>query len=127
MDTIIDLVFLALVFWLGWTLRGLAFLNRLAARPQYFKRLIDELIKAQEEAQAKEGSRAAQPEESRAVTQEWHGSQVYLWCNRTGQFLGQGPTLQAALEQARARFPHESLELVRAANSSESSQPDCKS
>lgn len=125
MDELLSWILLALVFWLGWTFRGLVFLHRLTHRPQYFRDLIDQLIAAQKAAE-QEDPQTAKTARERLVAVEHHDSMIYLWCQEPGQFMGQGPTLESALAHAQARWPQEQLRLVRADRAKEPSQEDCK-
>ena len=95
---LIDLLIVALAFWLGWKLRGFWMVIALAARPE----LLAEVAR-----QAKNIADGHVDSESRQIRVEQVGDSVFLYAEDTGEFLAQGTTLDIALDTIKLRFPNE--------------------
>jgi hypothetical protein len=97
-DVLIDLLIVALAFWLGWKLRGFWMVIALAARPE----LLAEVAR-----QAKNIADGHADSTSRQIRVEQVGDSVFLYAEDTGEFLAQGTTLELALDTVKLRFPNE--------------------
>lgn len=104
MDMLIDLIFLGLIFWLGWTLRGWLLIKVMSDSPE---KMIDILKEVQrinrEEQQAKDEPKQVNPTELRI---ERHQDMLYAFTTERDEFIAQGSTLDELLEKARHRFPN---------------------
>lgn len=101
MQELLDIITTILIFWAGWSLRGLVLMHKLSQRPQYFRRLLDELEKVRNQEDTPDP--AAKSIEW--VDVEWHQGQAYLWRQRDRKFLGQGPDLDTAIERCQNLEP----------------------
>ena len=95
---LIDILIVVLAFWLGWKLRGFWLIISLAARPE----LLAEVAR-----QAKNIADKDPEATPRRIRVEREGECLYLYAEDTNEFLGQGATLEAALEQIELRYPNE--------------------
>lgn len=96
---ILDLVLIFFAFWAGWRIRGVVMLAALSENPEKVIKLLEEIkrINKNEDVGVKPNAVEVEPE---LVGQHW-----YAYSKETGQFLGQGPTLEEALKSASLRFP----------------------
>jgi hypothetical protein len=95
---LIDILIVIAAFWLGWKLRGFWLIISLAARPE----LLAEV--ARQAKNVADGQAEAKP---RRIRVEQMGECLYLYAEDTNEFLAQGATLEAALEQIELRYPNE--------------------
>lgn len=107
MDYIIYIVLGAVAFWLGWHARGIVFLANISIDPEKTIKMLEKIkeINAAESQEELDGivstqldAVEVQPEEVKGV---W-----YAYAKTSGQFLGQGSSLEEALTQAANRFPN---------------------
>jgi hypothetical protein len=98
MDILFVLIIFIFGFALGWIRSANYLLNKIAENPDG---IINVLKKYKEESKLE----TLKVEESRSVKVEKVGNQLYLYDEKTDDFLAQGSTLEEALEQIEKRFP----------------------
>lgn len=98
-----DIVFLILAFSIGWTIgwvwHGRKLLRNLLSNPDNMIRLLEAYKQA--EVLDKEAETGVTE-----VAVEQHNNTYFLYAKSTNEFLGQGPSLEEALEGLRIRFPN---------------------
>ena len=101
-DLIIYLVLIFFAFWLGWKLRGVLMMYAMSEEPERVIKMLKEVqdINKQQDKPVRT-SIEVEPEQ---VSGYW-----YAYAKETGQFLGQGPTLEDALKVASVRFPNKTF------------------
>ena len=102
MDALLfDLLFIALVFWAGYTWGKWTAVRRIIENivndPEHLGRALDDFRNVRNDA--KDSNTA------RTVRVERHGDQLYLYDAKDNEFLAQGPTLAAALTAVNLRYP----------------------
>jgi hypothetical protein len=106
MDYIIYIVLGVVAFWLGWHARAIVFMANLSIDPD---RTIKMLEKIREINEAKTGEELDSIVSTQLDAVEVEPEQVkgvwYAYAKTSGQFLGQGSSLEEALKQAANRFP----------------------
>jgi len=106
MDYIIYIVLGVVAFWLGWHARAIVFMANLSIDPDRTIKMLEKIreinaAKTEEELDSIVSNQMnaveVEPEQVKGV---W-----YAYAKTTGQFLGQGSSLEEALTQAANRFP----------------------
>lgn len=92
----------SIIFACGWLANHYMFKYHMIEHPEKMQDMIEELkeikkINDQNKFNAKEPDVIARV--------EYHGTLTYLFNKESGQFLGQGLTVDEALEKAAVRFP----------------------
>lgn len=101
MELILLFGFVALAaYYIGYHVRGIQLLKLMADNPEHFMIILERISKIN-----KEMGDGDLPEEAVPVQYEVVNSNYYAYDKLSGEFLGQGPTLVDALEQAADRFP----------------------
>jgi hypothetical protein len=102
LNTIILIGWGILCFIAGWHLRAIIMLKNLINDPDNMIDLLTRLKSVIEQEQ-----RIGEPptEHTVEVELEHHEGIVYAYDKMTGQFLGQGPSLNDVIDSARKRFP----------------------
>ena len=97
---IIDLLFLALVFWAGYIWGKATAVRRIIASiardPEHLGRALDEFRAVRRDPD--------EPADANLVV-ERHGDQLYLYDSKDNEFLAQGATLELALAAVAKRYP----------------------
>jgi hypothetical protein len=87
--------------WIGWHIRGIVVIANLSVNPDKMIKMLEEIKKLNlEEAKAS----PAKDTGVECVAEQVNGS-WYAYIKDTNQFIGQGSSIEAALEQAADRFP----------------------
>ena len=106
MDYIIYIVLGVVAFWLGWHARAIVFMANLSIDPDRTIKMLEKIreineAKTEEELDSIVSTQLdaveVEPEQVKGV---W-----YAYAKTSGQFLGQGSSLEEALTQAANRFP----------------------
>lgn len=97
------LVVVFFAFWLGWRVRGAIMLAAMSDNPEKIIKMLEEIkqINKAEQVGVKPNSVEVEPERV--------GATWYAYAKDTGQFLGQGSTLEDALKSASLRFPNKTF------------------
>jgi hypothetical protein len=98
-----DILYIALIFiagyFMGWFRASKQMLDRILSKPESMIELLEKYKAAKEEDDEPEVSDTREIE----VLNE-HGA-FYLYAKDNGEFLGQGNSIEDALEAVRKRFP----------------------
>ena len=115
---IIGMVLAAIGFWLGWHARGITMLALFSENPQKIIDILEKIkqINQEENLHAKVVKAIGVEVEPELVNGQW-----YAYTKDQGQFVGQGATIEEALEQAKTRFPGKSFWCNRPQEPSQSS------
>jgi hypothetical protein len=107
MDYIIYIVLGAVAFWLGWHARGIVFLANISIDPEKTIKMLEKIkeINAAESQEELDGIVSTQVDAVEVQPEEVKGV-WYAYAKTSGQFLGQGSSLEEALTQAANRFPN---------------------
>lgn len=99
MEVLIYLIFGVIGLVIGYHIRGVIFLAAIAEHPDKIIQMLEDIKKlnAEETSKAVPSGTEVEPE---CVNNYW-----YAYDKVTGQFLGQGSTLEDALSSASVRFP----------------------
>lgn len=98
-----DLIFIFFVFIsgivIGWSANARAITRKLLDDPERMIKILTEYkaVKAADSVRSEE--------DVRSIKVERHGESLYLFTKDTDEFLGQGKTLQEALDNVSSRFP----------------------
>ena len=99
MDIILLLLAFAIGYVIGWMLQGRKLLRNLLSNPDNMIRLLEAYKQAE----------AVDNEAKTGVTEvavEQHNDTYFLYAKSTNEFLGQGASLEEALNDLRLRFPN---------------------
>jgi hypothetical protein len=102
MDLITIVVIAVIAMWVGWHLRGIVILANLAEDPDRVISMLEKIKKINEEEQNEQVGKLTGVE----IKPELVGNVWYAYAADNDQFLGQGPTLEAALKMVADRFPN---------------------
>lgn len=105
MELIITLVVAVVAFIVGWNLRGIIIMARLASNPEAMMetlRKIKEINDAESDEDLKE---VIKRNEATELAIERVNDHLYAYAKDTNQFIAQGTNLKALLEEAHKRFP----------------------
>jgi hypothetical protein len=100
-----EILFLALVFGLGffagWLRASKSILDRMLSKPEEMMDLLKKYKEVKDEVET------GAPNSSSIRELEIHNEKgaFYLFAKDNGQFLGQGTSIEEALEAVRSRFP----------------------
>jgi hypothetical protein len=97
---LILLIFLA-GYFLGWLRASKHMLDRMLEKPDTVMQLLEKYKAAKEEAEDDEPTLL----DVREIDVQKENNAFYLYAKDNGEFLGQGTTLDQALEVVKARFP----------------------
>lgn len=103
-----DAIFLILATFLagfiaGWLNHAKLIFNRLIENPDPIMRVVDQIRKSRNpKSQVEE---VKEEDDTKDIRVERHGDQLYLYTADTDEFLAQGSTLQAALDNIQKRYP----------------------
>lgn len=107
MEAILDIfiicaVMIGIGFWFGWHFRGITMMAMFSDDPQKVIDILERIKKINEEERlsAKLLKAVGTEVEPELVNGQW-----YAYTKDTNQFVGQGSTIQEALDQAKTRFP----------------------
>jgi hypothetical protein len=103
MDTLLfDLLFIALVFWAGYTWGKWTAVRRIIENivndPEHLGRALDDFRTIRNDVKDSE-------KDTLDVRVERHGDQLYLYDAKDNEFLAQGSTLDSALAAVNLRYP----------------------
>ena len=98
----VQFIIYAMIFAAGWIANHLMFKYSITENPEKMRELIEELKQIKEDND-KQKFRDKDPDV--IVRIEHYGTLTYLFDKTTDQFLGQGLTVDEALEKAEKRFP----------------------
>lgn len=97
-----EILFLAFVFGLGffagWLRASKSILDRMLSKPDEMVALLNKYKDAKDEVKSVEVS-------AREIEVHNEKGAFYLYAKDNGQFLGQGSSIEDALESVRKRFP----------------------
>jgi hypothetical protein len=102
MDFIVDIVVMFIVFYAGWTLRGVVLLAKLSNNPDSVIKMLEQ-IKKINQAEA----RGETDIDGTEIRIEQVNDTVYAYNVADGTFLAQGPTLDEVLKAVSVRFPNQ--------------------
>ena len=92
--------------WAGWNARWLVMMAMFSENPEKIIEILQKIKKINDEENltAKVVKAVGVEVEPELVNGVW-----YAYSKENNQFVGQGPTIEAALEQAKLRFPGKSF------------------
>lgn len=97
-----EILFLAMVFGFGfvagWLRASKSILDRMLSKPDEMVALLNKYKVAKEDVEAS-------PNSTREMEVHNEKGAFYLYAKDNGQFLGQGSSIEDALESVRKRFP----------------------
>ena len=97
-----DILYIVLVFiagyFMGWFRASKHMLDRILSKPESMIELLEKYKAAKEEDEPVVGT-------TREIEVQKENSSFYLYAKDNGEFLGQGVTLDQALETVKQRFP----------------------
>lgn len=88
-----------IAYYIGYHVRNIQMMKLLASNPEHFISVLEKVKSINTEIDK------GMPEDKIPVAYEVHNSYYYAFNQISGEFLGQGPTLNEALEMASKRFP----------------------
>jgi hypothetical protein len=106
MDYIIYIVLGVVAFWLGWHARAIVFLANLSIDPERTIKMLEKIkdINAAETQEQLNGIVTTQLDAVEVEPEQVKGV-WYAYAKTSGQFLGQGASLEDALMQAAKQHP----------------------
>ena len=104
MDWFIYFIVAIIAFWVGWHVRAISILSRLAENPEHFISILNQIKKINEEEQLE--LKPKNPEGTELKI-ERVGNQLYAYDKETNEFIAQGSDLQSLLDTANARYPND--------------------
>ena len=104
MDLLFYVILAFIVFYAGWTLRGVVLIAKLSNNPESVIKMLEQ-IKKINEAEA----RGEEYQEGVEVQPEQVGNVWYAYEKESGQFLAQGTSLEDAIKAACDRFPEKTF------------------
>lgn len=109
-DTIIIIAFVVSIigFIAGWHMRAIALIKSMSDNPEHFIKLLEKVKEINDEhdrnmAKLKQGEPIPEGEE---LFIERVGNMLYAYAKETNQFIAQGPSLDALMNQAQEKFPN---------------------
>lgn len=102
-------VFFIVGIWAGWVVRGVHLLLMISKDPDRFAELIKEVKAVNREYELETGKALGGDAATHKVEDlkiESHGGHLYLFTKDKDEFIAQGATLKAALDEAGRRFPN---------------------
>lgn len=92
--------------WAGWHARGIVMMAMFSEKPEQIIAILEKIKKINDEdnVHAKVVKAVGVEVEPELVNGHW-----YAYTKDTNQFVGQGTTIEEALEQAKQRFPGKSF------------------
>lgn len=103
LEVISYIVIAVFAFWFGWHARGLIFMAAISDNPEKIIKLLEEIKKINKTESASGDTTKVE------VLPECVNNYWYAYAKETGQFLGQGPTLEDAVREASLRFPNKTF------------------
>ncbi len=101
MEFLSYIVVFIIAMYIGWHLRGVVFLANLSENPDRVIKMLERI----KQINAEEAAGNVMADGGVEVTAEHVQGYWYAYSKENGQFLGQGPTFEAALKSACERFP----------------------
>lgn len=99
---LLDLAMLAVMFWMGWVLRGIVILARMSSKPE---EMIDILNKIRRINEGKDTEEDVSAKDGIEIRIERVGDMLYAYAKENDEFIAQGPNMTTLLEVAAERFP----------------------
>lgn len=101
------LIIVAVVaFVLGWNLRGVIIMARLASNPEAMMEVLRKIKEINDAQSQEELDAVVNRNEATELAIERVNNYLYAYTKDTNQFIAQGPDLKALLEEAHKRFPN---------------------
>lgn len=104
MELILLFVIFAAGFVFGWIVNARAITQKLLDDPERIIKILTEYKTTKETS-----DRADNNEAPSSIKVERHGETLYLFSKDTDEFLGQGSSLQEALDNVAKRFPNKNF------------------
>jgi hypothetical protein len=103
---IIGTVIASIGAWIGWKARGIVMMAMLSQNPEHVIAILEKIkqINDEDDLGNKLVKAVAVEVEPELVNGQW-----YAYIKGSKQFVGQGSTIEAALANARTRFPDKSF------------------
>lgn len=89
-------------YWIGWTVRGVVLIFKLSRDPRATLDLLEQLKAINDSDTGEPTAKNANWVEVRV---EQVGATVYAYANDTHQFLGQGTSIEEAIQMAKRSHP----------------------
>lgn len=105
MDLTILFIVAVVSFIIGWNLRGLVMLARLASNPEAMIEILRKIKEINDAKSQEEVDEIEKRNEATELAIERVGSHLYAYAKETNQFIAQGSDLKDLLETAHKRFP----------------------
>jgi len=101
-DILSTLVTVVIAMWAGWHFRGIVILAKFSTDPDHFINILKQI----KELNEKERKEVVDEKVGTELAIERHGNTLYAFAKDNDQFIAQGPSLDALLEDAKKRFPN---------------------
>lgn len=98
-DILLNILYFAIVFWIGWRVRTAVIMYHLSEDPDRMIKILNQIKEINTRPKAEELKSTGD------VKIEYHNGHVYLFENETDRFLAQGSTVAEAIEIMDKRFP----------------------
>jgi thiamine biosynthesis lipoprotein ApbE len=105
MDFLLDLLLLAVVFWLGKKYQTWMFIADIYRDPDHYLELAKKVKETKAEIESQEAS-MTQDSDDVEVRAETVNDTVYIYDSQTGEFLAQAQNIYQASVLAAARYPN---------------------
>ena len=100
---LLDLLMLAVMFWLGWMLRGIVILARMSSKPEEMIDILNKIRRINEGKAPEDDTVSAK--DGIEIRIERVGDMLYAYAKENDEFIAQGPNMTTLLEVAAERFP----------------------
>jgi hypothetical protein len=102
MDILYIILFFIAGYFMGWFRASKQMLDRMLSKPESMIELLEKYKTAKEEDSSKVSG-------VREIEIQKENNAFYLYAKDNGEFLGQGTTLDQALEVVKQRFPEQNF------------------
>ena len=98
-DILLNILYFAIVFWIGWRVRTAVIMYHLSEDPDRMIKILNQIKEINAQPKTEELKSTGD------VKIEHHNGHVYLFETATDRFLAQGATITEAIEIMDKRFP----------------------
>lgn len=99
-DILLNILYFAIVFWIGWRVRTAVIMYHLSEDPDRMIKILNQIKEINQKSETKEETKP-----NGDVKIEHHHGHVYLFETTTDKFLAQGKTITEAIAMMDKRFP----------------------
>ena len=105
MEIILLVVVAIVAFVVGWQLRGIVILARLASNPEAMIKTLQKIKEINDAPDEESLKHIVEHNDATELAIERVGNHLYAYAKETNQFIAQGSNLKDLLETAHKRFP----------------------